>query len=281
MFNSNLIGNAKNKYSQNGEDGIIEKFFEEIPAVSRSCCEFGAWDGLNLSNCRKLIEEGWSAVMIEGDSGRYKALVENYRSNSEVKCVNRFVDAGANSLKSILNEFGVDSLDFLSVDIDGLDYEIFESLDLRPAVTCIEVNAGHDPLSRVRIPAEISAHNVGQPLGLFYDLAKKHGYDLVCYNGNAFFVRSDLRKGSNIPALEPSDAYSQFLNWLPSNGRQYLYLVNLGVVFPFHQFNNTNLSRVALGLGKATSILLVIRWGARSLASKCLSLIRKVLGMHS
>lgn len=276
MSISDLIDLAKNKYSQNGEDGIIEAIFKKIPASLHTCCEFGAWDGLHLSNCRKLIEEGWSAVMIEGDSRRYNDLVENYRSNLEVKCVNKFVGSHENSLKTILSDCGIKALDFLSVDIDGLDYEIFETLDLQPAVICIEVNAGHDPMSRTRIPAEVSAHNVGQSLGLFSDLAIKKGYDLVCYNGNAFFVRSDLRQDSAIPSLQPYEAYSQFLRWLPANARQYLYLVNLGIVYPFHRFQNPNLSRVALGLGWMTSIFLIFRGTVRSLLSRVLSVVRKI-----
>lgn len=35
---------VKNVYSQNGEDGIIEKIFEVIGTISRICIEFGAWD---------------------------------------------------------------------------------------------------------------------------------------------------------------------------------------------------------------------------------------------
>lgn len=278
MSTRDLIDYAKNKYSQNGEDGIIEAIFQKIQISYRICCEFGAWDGLHLSNCRKLIEEGWTAVMIEGDSRRYNDLVENYRSNPEVKCINKFVDSHKNSLKTILGDCGIKSLDFLSVDIDGLDYEIFETLDMQPAVICIEVNAGHDPLSRVRIPTEISAWNVGQPLGAFFDLASKKGYDLVCYNGNAFFVRSDSRQKSGIPALQPDEAYSQFLRWLPAKARQYLYLVNLGIVYPYHRFQNPNLTRVALGLGWTTSIFLIFRGAVRSLLSKVLSVIRKIFG---
>lgn len=74
MSTERLIDRTKNKYSQNGEDGIIETIFQTIPITNRTCCEFGAWDGIHLSNCRKLIEEGWTATMIEGDALRYEDL---------------------------------------------------------------------------------------------------------------------------------------------------------------------------------------------------------------
>lgn len=275
MTTERLIDRTKNKYSQNGEDGIIETIFQKIPVANRTCCEFGAWDGIHLSNCRKLVEEGWKAIMIEGDSQRYGDLVENYRKNPDVKCVNKFVGSDENSLKTILESYAVDSLDFLSIDIDGLDYEIFETLDIQPTVLCIEVNAGHAPSSRVRIPKEISADNVGQPLGLFFDLAVKKGYDLVCYNGNAFFLKAEIREKSGIPALNPEEAYSQLLDWLPEDARNYLYLVNLGVVYPYHKFMNPYLSRESLGLGRAKAFLLIIKWAVRSLLSKVLSVVRK------
>lgn len=192
-----------------------------------------------------------------------------------MKCVNKFVGSDENSLKTILESCAVDSLDFLSIDIDGLDYEIFETLDSQPAVLCIEVNAGHTPSSRVRIPKEISADNVGQPLGLFFDLAVKKGYDLVCYNGNAFFLKTEIREKSGIPALKPEEAYSQFLGWLPDEARNYLYLVNLGVVYPYHKFMNPYLSRESLGLGRAKAFFLIIKWAMRSWLSKGLSAVKK------
>src|ERR1041384_961402 len=126
-----LLDYKKNVFSQNGEDGIIEEIFRRIGVESRSCCEFGAWDGKYLSNCRKLIQEGWRALMIEGDSQKAKALMENYRENSAVTCVNRFVDRDKNSLAQIVKDTAFPAtLDFLSIDIDGLDYEVFESLNI-------------------------------------------------------------------------------------------------------------------------------------------------------
>lgn len=156
------------------------------------CCEFGAWDGIHYSNCRKLILDGWKAIMIEGDPIRFRSLTETYKDNKNVICVETFVDTDKNDLSKILNNHKVKQLDFLSIDIDGLDFEIFEKLKIDPKVILIEVNAGHNPSNTLKIDNEIAKNNVGQPLKLFTKVAEEKGYILVCYTGNAFFVRKDI-----------------------------------------------------------------------------------------
>ena len=72
---------AANTYSQYGEDGILAECLRRISKVAeldRWCAEFGAWDGVHLSNtCRLIREDGYSAVLIEGDPDRFKDLERN------------------------------------------------------------------------------------------------------------------------------------------------------------------------------------------------------------
>ena len=45
----------KKIYSQNGEDGIIEKILSRLDGkLDKTCCECGAWNGIHLSNCYNL-----------------------------------------------------------------------------------------------------------------------------------------------------------------------------------------------------------------------------------
>jgi hypothetical protein len=61
-----LLDFKSDTYSQTGEDGIIKKILEIIPQNDKWCVDFGAWDGLYLSNTRNLIEtKGYSAILIE------------------------------------------------------------------------------------------------------------------------------------------------------------------------------------------------------------------------
>ncbi len=69
-----LVDFRSKKYSQFGEDGIVEKIFQVIGAENRWCVELGAWDGVYLSNTYNLVEQNWSAVLVEGDRRKFSAL---------------------------------------------------------------------------------------------------------------------------------------------------------------------------------------------------------------
>ena len=70
--------------SQNGEDGVLAAIFEKIGTANKWCCEFGAWDGVHLSNTNTLIQNGWSSVQIEGDISKFVDLTRNFHSFRKV-----------------------------------------------------------------------------------------------------------------------------------------------------------------------------------------------------
>jgi hypothetical protein len=73
-----ILAHARNVHSQEGEDGIIEHLLSLLPERDHWCVEFGAWDGVYLSNTFHLIEsKGYHAVLIEGSSERYETLRKN------------------------------------------------------------------------------------------------------------------------------------------------------------------------------------------------------------
>jgi hypothetical protein len=244
-----LLELSRNDFSQNGEDGIIEAILSIIGEGTRWCCEFGAWDGIHFSNTRRLVNHGWSALLIEADRERFEQLVANNAGNSRVLPLNRMVDTEHNTLDAMFAESAVPELDLLVVDIDGYDYDILAGLKARPRVICVEVNAGHCPAAREQLPQDTAAANVGQPLGAFDQLMGEMGYQLVAYSGNAFFVRADVAK--TLPSLSPVDAYESFLAHLGIAERRWLYHVNRGEVPPYHRFGNSSLTRQSLGLGRA------------------------------
>jgi hypothetical protein len=242
-----LLAYASNTYSQNGEDGIIARSFSIIGSGNRRCCEYGAWDGIHLSNTRALIERGWSGALIESDEARFNRLKGNTQALPRVTAIQARVGTTENRLSVILKKAGVSpEMDFLSIDVDGLDYDLFLSLDnIRPRLICVEVNAGHDPASCTIIPRQVAAGNVGQPLSAFVSAADKAGYRLICYTGNAFFLRVEEAKQSELPTLAPGSAYDEFLRAMSPAARRWLHLVNLGLAPPYYQFQNSLLSSSA------------------------------------
>lgn len=144
---TNFNAFKKNITSQYGEDGIIEEILSRIDESrnrsERYCVEFGAWDGKYLSNTYSLIaDKNYRAVLIEADPAKFKVLCENIPQPAVTK-INEFVTfEGNTTLDSILSRTDIPiNFDVLSIDIDGNDYHILESLrKYRPIVICIEFN---------------------------------------------------------------------------------------------------------------------------------------------
>lgn len=180
-------------FSQSGEDGVIEKIFEVIGTKNKWVVEFGAGNGVTLSNSRNLIlNHEWSGVLIE-PSGAYNKLEELYQNTSNVHVKNMYVGLERdNCLDKILTKIKgkvPKDLDFLSIDVDGCDLHIFHSLQkYKPRVVCIEFNhfIGND-VYYIQ-PADFSI-NHGSSLLAITSVAKELGYELVAVtNANAFFV---------------------------------------------------------------------------------------------
>ena len=181
---------ASNVTSQFGEDGILAEIFRRIGAPRRSCVEFGAWDGKYLSNTWALWhEQGWRAVLIEGDRGRHDALARSLGGFPQVTPVCAYVQPeGENSLDNLLARQGLDEdFDLLSIDVDGEDYHIWRGLSRRrPRVVAIEYNPTIPPeLELVQRKGEY----FGASARALVSLARAKGYRLACCTKtNCIFV---------------------------------------------------------------------------------------------
>ena len=235
-----LLAHSRNDYSQNGEDGILEHVFSVLGTTQGTFVEFGAWDGIHLANSRRLWEQGWSGIFIEADEQRYLDLLLNYAGSDRVRCVPRVVrPTGPDCLDAILDEFLADQeLDLCCIDVDGLDYNIFAGLERhRPVVVCVEVNAAHHPLVRERIPDDIAAHNIGQSLSTMTEMARQKGYEILCYTGNAIFVRRE-HAGLFHGSRDLVELWQGFYRNLDGGAKAWLRGVNAGTNPPHFRFHN-------------------------------------------
>ena len=136
---------SKKIYSQFGEDGIILEILNRLGSqnLDNWCVEFGARDGMSDSNTFNLIKNyNYNAVLIEGDKNYFKKLCKNLPQKEVIK-INKFVNfSGDDNLDRILETTSIPkNFDVLSIDIDGCDFYIFQSLvNYRPKVVCLEFN---------------------------------------------------------------------------------------------------------------------------------------------
>lgn len=195
-INLNWYASYKNDItSQSGEDGILKRIFEIIPGDVRWCCEFGAWDGKKYSNTYQLLAHaGWHGVLIEADPIKFKELPKTFGDNNKIKFFNRFVNfSGKDTLDEILSETEIPlDFDLLSIDIDGNDYHIWDSLvKYSPKVVIIEYNQSMANHIEYVQRADVNV-NHGSSILSIAKLARSKGYELVAVTDlNGIFVKKE------------------------------------------------------------------------------------------
>lgn len=197
-------------YSQQGEDGIIAHIFDEIGTDSKYCVDIGAYDGRITSNVMALEDEGWKACKFEGSE---IADTEEAKRNG----VHREWVTPENVI-DLFHEYDVpNNFDFLSLDIDSIDYYVLKAIlgaGYKPRAMVTEYNGTYGAILPVVVrypidPGKLWGDYYGASLAAFYYLLKEYGYRLVyCENEgvNAFWVRNDLAT-INLPELTPPEAY--------------------------------------------------------------------------
>ncbi len=128
-------------FAQYNEDQILINLFLKKNIKNGVFVEFGAWDGIHLSNCKLLAENNWSGFFIEGNYNRFKECVGNYKKNKKIKIINKFINEKYN-LENLIKENDISEIDILSIDIDGKDLlELKRLKSIKPKVIIIEFNS--------------------------------------------------------------------------------------------------------------------------------------------
>jgi len=212
----NLLDYKKDKYSSTGNDGIVEKIFDTLNIKKGFFVEFGAWDGIKGSNCRKLFEEGWSGVFIEPVPERFNELKINYNQADNIECINSLIDLEHNTFDSVVDSLIRDEFDFCSIDIDGLDVEVFETFEkYMPKVICIEGGQMLEPFHE-RLPIVLARNNIQQSLKIMVEVFQQKGYRLLCTYQDTFFIKNEYFDLFDVS----KDIMEQYLNGLSSLHRR-------------------------------------------------------------
>ena len=209
-------GFLENIYSQNGEDGVIKELLariQKVHALAQYVVEFGAWDGMHLSNTFALVRQGFNAVYIEGDKEKYSDLLDTCTRYANIIPIKKQVRSCTDfneDLDSILKNTVIPiDYDVLSIDIDSTDLDIWESSDYhKPKIVIIEIDSSFPPGIEKR-------HTSGMPGSSFTStlkVGKEKGYTLVCHTGNMIFVRNEYLASIALPSRFINDP-SLLFNW--------------------------------------------------------------------
>ena len=196
----------KNITSQYGENGIISEILNRLDIKSGTLIEFGASDGVWMSNTNHLLKTGnWNCVYIEPHDKYFDLLKlqEQYPDKLtalhipvNTKTMHEYIPG--TSIDEIVNEYCPEGLDLISIDIDSFDYHIFKEMQYKPSVVIIEINAFFVPT--VRYIHQTNRSIYGSSFLATLELGNSKGYSLVEQVGcNMFFIREDLCRGFEMP----------------------------------------------------------------------------------
>ena len=182
--------------SQNNEDGIIDFLSKNILKPDNIFFEIGF--DFHEFNSLNLIKQEWSGTLIDGDiikCDKLRVCLKNNFSEEKVVVRNQFVDYD-NINEIIRKEIILNNFDFFSLDTDGMDYWILQSLNFNPKIICAEFNPWFGKVKALTIPKSKSFNYqsdmfYGASIKAFKYLLNKKGYKLVAIESsgnNAFFI---------------------------------------------------------------------------------------------
>jgi hypothetical protein len=196
-------------YSQNGEDGILLFAFGLIGMGQRRCVEICAGDGIQCNTANLIVNHGWSGLLFDGNEQQLQRGRAFYSRLGDTFCypptlVSSWITR--DNINELIKTNGFEgTVDLLSLDIDGVDYWVWEALEvIRPRVVIAEIQCiwGSDRAVTVPYSEQFRAGFIdrfgiysGASLPAFVKLARKKGYRLVGVQRlgfNAVFVEEGV-----------------------------------------------------------------------------------------
>jgi hypothetical protein len=208
-------------FSQTDEDGILLYIFSIIGATTNKSVEICAGDGIECNTANLIINHGWHGLLVDGKETAVKSGLEFYKRNPHTYVYPpKFAHAWItrDSVNEVINKNGFEGeIDLLSIDMDGVDYWIWDAINcIQPRVVIVEYQdiIGPDKALTVPYSETFNAYDhpttfgmpnfCGASLPAFVKLAKTKGYRLVgCnrYGYNAFFIKKSLGE-KEIPEID-------------------------------------------------------------------------------
>lgn len=187
--------------SQNNEDGLIKFIFDTIEVKKINFIEIG-FDFFE-NNSLNLFKKSNKGLMIDGSFEKcfiLKYIIMIFYSFKNIKVVNSLVYK--ENINNLINtHFLNDEIDFLSIDVDGIDYYLLEKINIKPKLICIEYNHWFGSEQSVTVPYDKNFiwnrdYYSGASLLALTKLAKNKNYHLIATDSsctNAFFIHNDYK----------------------------------------------------------------------------------------
>ena len=219
-FSSNLDKINDFEYqitSQNNEDGIINYIFDKLKINKLNFIEIGF--DYYQNNSLGILNKCNKGLFIDGDNKKViilRNVLKLFYPKTKITVQNALVDIdNINKIKE-KNLNDQEEIDFLSIDVDGIDYYLLKQINFEPKLICIEYNFWFGKDLSCAVPYEKNyvldslSDYVGASLKALTELANSKGYHLIAIDSactNAFFIRDDFKHHFEILNLEKSFKY--------------------------------------------------------------------------
>ena len=221
-------------FSQNGEDGILLFLFAVLGATNRVTIEICAGDGIQCNSANLILNHGWNGLLVDGNAELVRKGSDFYAHHQDSfsfppKFLHAWIDR--ETVNQLISNAGfTGEVDLLSIDVDGVDYWLWEAIiGVNPRVVVTEIQCiwGAQPALTVPYDPKFQAKTInglplhaGATLQAFINLARRKGYRLVGVNSlgiNAFFVREDVCSDS-LPEVSAAECLEKpFVHWAMEN----------------------------------------------------------------
>jgi hypothetical protein len=203
-------------FSQWGDDGIIQYLINQIENPTKTFIEFGVENYAEANTRFLLINDNWSGLVMDGSERNIAEIQKSelyWRYDLTAKCA--FIDK--DNINELISSAGFKGdIGILSIDLDGVDYWIWQNLNVvNPEIVIVEYNSTFGSERTITVPYKkdflrqqehFSYLYFGASLGALCSLAEEKGYYFVGSNShgvNAYFVRRDkMNKLKPITAKE-------------------------------------------------------------------------------
>ena len=217
-------------HSQTGEDGILWYIFSLVGTTNKRAVEICAGNSKECNTANLVVNHGWYVLMAEGDKAKADFAKEYYTKHPDTfllppLVVNEWITA--ENVNDIIKRNGFDGeIDFLAIDVDGIDYWLWKAIDVAaPRVVMVEIQVIWRCTASVTVPyrpdfqckwLQDYVQYGGASLPAFVKLAKEKGYRLigaVRYGHNVVFMRNDV--GVDVfPEIDQESVFShEVANW--------------------------------------------------------------------